>query len=169
MSNNKNKSSKSKVKKTRRILFLGAGSLIIIVVMTFTIGRYWVEIFDKYNIQDIDLISLAEKDEEIYTLFSSNPIKLDKKDYALKLLIRIRDEAHRFAITYFHALHSKNSLSSVLDSIKGLGKQKRKLLLEKFKDLNGILNADKSQLKTVDGVGDKLAEEILRTLKEKLK
>ena len=127
------------------------------------------EIFDKHEISDIDLIALAEKEEEIYTLFSPNPIRLNKRDYALKLLIRIRDEAHRFAITYFHSLHSKNSLSSVLDQIKGLGKEKKKLLLERFKDLNGILNADQEQLKKVEGIGDKLARQILDTLKEILK
>ena len=93
-------------------------------------------------------------------MFSPNPIRLDKRDYALKLLIRIRDEAHRFAITYFHSLHSKNSLSSVLDQIKGLGKEKKKLLLERFKDLNGILNADQEQLKKVEGIGEVRAKKI---------
>ena len=59
-------------------------------------------IFDEMGITDIELISLAEKDEEIFTLFSEESIRIDHRDYALKMLQRIRDEAHRFAITYFY-------------------------------------------------------------------
>lgn len=68
MSKNSSKKAKEKVKKTRRILFLGMGSLVIIVTMTFTIGRYWVEIFDKYKekkeLED-QLVQLKEKEDEL--------------------------------------------------------------------------------------------------------
>lgn len=62
------KTTKSKVKKTRRLLFLGVGSLVIIVAMTFTIGRYWVEIFDKYQEKkklEEELAQLQEKEDEL--------------------------------------------------------------------------------------------------------
>ena len=124
------------------------------------------EIFDKFNITDIDLIALAEREEEIFTLEAKEPVVLPKSDYALKMLIRIRDEAHRFALTYFRTLHGKNSLTSVLDGIKGLGKQKRKALIEKFKDLGGILKATKEQLLEVQGIGENLAVSIIEKLKE---
>ncbi len=128
------------------------------------------EVFDKFNITDIDLIALAEKNEEIYTLFSSLPIVLERRDYCLKMLQRIRDEAHRFAITYHRTLRGKRSLSSVLDTVKGLGKVKKKALLDRFKDLGGILSATKEELMQVEGIGEKHAESIIQTItKEKLK
>ena len=65
------------------------------------------EVFDEFNISDIDLISLAERDEEIFLVGKSAPVVLDKRDYCLKMLVRIRDEAHRFAITYHRELRSK--------------------------------------------------------------
>ena len=83
------------------------------------------------------------------------------------MLQRIRDEAHRFAITFHRTLRGKRSLSSVLDEIKGLGKVKKHALLEKFKDLGGIINADKDDLTSVEGIGDKQADAIIEKLTEK--
>ena len=83
------------------------------------------EIFTRMNISDIELVSLAKREEEVYTLYSEVSVKISHRDYSLKMLQRIRDEAHRFAITYFRNLHSKNSLSSVLSEIDGIGKAKR--------------------------------------------
>ena len=122
------------------------------------------EIFDKFGVNDIDLISLAEKNEEIFTLTDNNPVVLEKRDYCLRMLQRIRDEAHRFAITYHRTLRGKRALSSVLDKVKGLGKVKKHALLEKFKDLSGIIKADKEQLKTVEGIGEVQANNIIDVL-----
>jgi excinuclease ABC subunit C len=122
------------------------------------------QVFDEFNITDIDLIALAEKQEEIFTLDSSEPVVLEKSDHALKLLIRIRDEAHRFAVTYHRSIRSKRALSSVLDSVKGLGKIKKQALLQKFSDLSGIIKATKEELMTVDGIGEKQAELIIQVL-----
>ena len=123
------------------------------------------EVFDKYKISDIELISLAEKQEEIYTVNNKEPIRLEKSDYRLRMLQRIRDEAHRFAITYFRSLHSKNALSSALSSVKGLGKVKIKALLEKFKDVSGIISQTEEEISKVNGIGKVLAKEIKDTLK----
>ncbi len=123
------------------------------------------EIFDSYGIYDIDLIALAEKEEEIFVVGESLPIILEKRDFCLKMLQRIRDEAHRFAITYHRSLRSKRALSSVLDEISGLGKIKKKALLEKFKDIGGIISATEEELKTVDGIGEKQAKLIIEKLK----
>ena len=122
------------------------------------------EIFDQKGITDIDLIALAEREEEIFTLFSSAPIILERRDYCLKMLQRIRDEAHRFAITYHRTLRGKRSLTSVLDGVKGLGKIKKKALLDKFKDLGGIIIAKESELMQVDGIGEKQAQAIIEVL-----
>ena len=122
------------------------------------------EIFDKKGITDIDLISLAEREEEIFLVGKSEPVVLERRDYCLKMLQRIRDEAHRFAITYHRTLRGKRALSSVLDGVKGLGKVKKKALLEKFKDLSGIIKASKEQLKEVSGIGEIQADNIIETL-----
>lgn len=122
------------------------------------------EVFDEFGIRDIDLIALAEREEEIFTLQSKEPIVLKKSDYALKVLIRIRDEAHRFAISYFKSLHSKRNLSSVLDGVKGLGKVKKHALIEKFKDIGGIVSAKKEDLITVEGIGENIADNIIEVL-----
>ena len=123
------------------------------------------EVFNEFNIKDIELISLAEKIEEIFTLNGSNPVILDRRDYALKLLQRLRDEAHRFAITYHKNLRSKHALVSVLDKVKGIGKVKRLALIEKFKDINGIISATENDLKSVKGIGEKEAKNIIEHLR----
>ncbi len=124
------------------------------------------EVFDEKGINDIDLIALAEKNEEIFTLEQNQPIVLRKDDYCLKMLQRIRDEAHRFAITYHRTLRGKRALSSVLDKVKGLGKVKKTALLLRFKDLSGIISASEEELKEVEGIGDKQAQQIIKTLTE---
>lgn len=124
------------------------------------------QIFDELNVKDIDLVSLAKQEEEVFTLHSDRSVLIDKSDYALRLLQRIRDEAHRFAITFNRSLRGKRSLVSVLDGIDGVGKVKKKALLEKFKDLSGIMNAKKEDLMTVEGIGEALADEIIAELKK---
>ncbi len=124
------------------------------------------EIFDEKGVSGIDLIALAEREEEIFTLDSAQPIRLEKRDYCLKMLQRIRDEAHRFAITYHRTLRGKRALSSVLDGVSGLGKVKKRALLERFKDLSGIISASKQELMQVEGIGEKQASLIIEKLTE---
>ena len=118
------------------------------------------------RVTDIELISLAEREEEVFTLFSEESISIDHRDYALKLLQRIRDEAHRFAITYFRSLHSKRNLESVLTEIEGIGKKKRMALLEKFGTIDKIMKADEKALMTAEGIGPDLAKKIYTYFKE---
>jgi excinuclease ABC subunit C len=128
------------------------------------------EVFDSFNITDIDLIALAEREEEIYTLDSALPIALGRADESLKVLIRIRDEAHRFAITFHRELRGKRAMSSVLNGVKGLGKKKISALIDRFKDISGIAKATKEQLMQVDGIGEVHAVAIIDLLtKEGLK
>ncbi len=126
------------------------------------------EIFDEAGVTDIELISLAEREEEVFTLFSSESVKIDRRDYALKMLQRIRDEAHRFAVTYFRSLHSKRNLASVLEEIDGVGKKKRGALLDKFGTIDRIMSASEDELCTVEGVGKELAKKIRLYFKEQL-
>ncbi|MBQ7164558.1 MAG: excinuclease ABC subunit UvrC [Clostridia bacterium] len=123
------------------------------------------EIFDEMNC-DIDLISLAKREEEIYTLFDEYPVALDHKDYVLKLLQRIRDEAHRFAITYHRTIRSKRMLSSALDSIEGIGEKRRKLLIKKFGTVEEIKRASVEELMQVESIGQRQAETIKKYFEE---
>lgn len=125
------------------------------------------EIFSGY-IDDIELISLAKREEEVFTLYSDESIKISHRDYALKMLQRIRDEAHRFAITYFRNLHSKNSLSSVLSEIDGIGKSKRIALMERFATIDKIMSASIDELTTVTGISKRIAENIKKYFEENL-
>jgi excinuclease ABC subunit C len=128
------------------------------------------EVFNEKGITGIDLIALAEREEEIYLPNQSAPVILERRDYCLKMLQRIRDEAHRFAITYHRTLRGKRALTSVLDGVKGLGKVKKRALLEKFKDLSGIISATEQELCSVDGIGEKQAKAIIDVLtKENLR
>ena len=124
------------------------------------------EVFDELGIEGIDLISLAKREEEVFLPDRSESILLDKSDYCLRMLQRIRDEAHRFAITYFRTLHGKRSLSSVLDGVKGLGKVKKRALLARFKDLGGIISATEEELTEVEGIGKVQAKNIMDKLTE---
>ena len=126
------------------------------------------EIFRESGVLDIDLISLAKREEEVFTLQSKESIVLDKRDYCLHMLQRIRDEAHRFAITYFRSIHSKNSLSSVLDGIEGVGKKKRIALVKEFGTIDKIMHAGIGDLMRVEGVGEHLAMQIKKFFEEKI-
>lgn len=126
------------------------------------------EIFKRMNISDIELVSLAKREEEVYTLYSEDSVKISHRDYSLKMLQRIRDEAHRFAITYFRNLHSKNSLSSVLSEIDGIGKAKRIALLERFGTIDKIMSVSVEELSQVNGISKKIAENIKKYFEENL-
>lgn len=106
---------------------------------------------------DIPMISLAKRDEEICTTVSNEPIRLKKRDYMLRLLQRVRDESHRFAITFHRTLRGK-SLKSSLSEIEGIGEKKINALLSHFKSVEAISTASKADLMKVDGIGESLAE-----------
>lgn len=126
------------------------------------------EIFEEAGIADIDLISLAKREEEIFTLSSEGSVLLSKRDYSLQMLQRIRDEAHRFAITYFRNIHSKNALASVLTEIGGVGKARRRALMDRFGTLDRIMRASEKELASVEGISENLAREIKKYFEEEL-
>jgi len=97
---------------------------------------------------NIPIISIAKAEELIYIVNSNDPIKLNKSNLALRMLQRVRDEAHRFAITYNRSLRDKN-LTSVLEKIPNIGKVKRAKLLKHFRSVENIKSADLSELEKV--------------------
>lgn len=123
-----------------------------------------LEVLEQFKLShsdvDIQMISLAEKFEEVFVPNRSAPIMLDRNSKALKLLINLRDEAHRFAITFHKKLHTKNSLSSVLDGLDGVGKTRKQNLLAHFKTVQKIKDATIDQLMHVPGISLNLARSI---------
>ncbi len=117
---------------------------------------------------DIPIISLAKKNEEIYTIKDKVPIILPRHSPALRLLQRIRDEAHRFAITYHKKIRGKKFIQSVLDEIPGIGPKKKKALLKHFKSIEDLRNASLEELMEIEGIGKKFAEKIKIFLQNKL-
>ena len=100
-----------------------------------------------------------KREEEIY-LTSGQKVILSKDNYALKLLQNVRDESHRFAITFQKSLRQKNTLKSELEKIELLGKKKATLLFDKFKSIENIKNADICSLMQTEGIGKTLATNI---------
>lgn len=109
--------------------------------------------------EDIDMISLAKREEEIY-LVSGDKVVLTRDNFALRLLQNVRDESHRFAITFQKSLRQKDALSSVLLKIDLVGKKTVNLLYEKFKSLDAIKSASIDELSAVKGVGKQIAYNI---------
>ena len=120
--------------------------------------------FDELGIKDVVLVGLAKRLEEVYLPHTSDPIIFPRHSEALYLFQRIRDEAHRFAITFHRSKRSKMMLESLLDEIPGLGEVRRKALLEVFGSVTAIRKADLPQLAAVPGIGEKMAEIIVTTL-----
>ncbi|HHW89962.1 MAG TPA: excinuclease ABC subunit UvrC [Clostridiales bacterium] len=108
---------------------------------------------------DIELIGLAEKEEDIYLVGRSEPVKLDKSSWELKLLQRIRDEAHRFALGYHKSLREKHIVSELVN-IQGIGKKLAQNLYKSFLSIENIKKADIQSLKQVKGISDSTAKKI---------
>ena len=118
----------------------------------------------KLNLDDQPVIGLAKKLEEVFIPSISDPIVIKKTSPALMLLKRIRDEAHRFAITYNRKVRSKRTIKSVLDEIKGIGPAKRQLLLKTFGSVARIKQLNADELTKLKGITKELADLILRSL-----
>ncbi|HBR29752.1 MAG TPA: excinuclease ABC subunit C [Firmicutes bacterium] len=115
---------------------------------------------------DQPVISLAEKEEEIFRPYEAVVIRLDRDDHVLHLLQQLRDEAHRFALTFHRARRKKQSLTSGLDQIKGIGPKRKKALLHKFGSLQKIRAASLEELLTVEGMTATAARAVLEGLQE---
>ena len=116
-------------------------------------------VLKDFNVQ-CDIISLAKSYEEVYVPNNNMPIMLKRGSSELRLLQNIRDEAHRFAISFHRKLRTKNEIKSPLDEINGLGKVKKQALLNQFKTLDEIKNASVEELNLVKGIDINLAIKI---------
>ena len=118
----------------------------------------------ELGISDIALCGLAKRLEEVWLPNNADPLIFARNSEGLYLLQRIRDEAHRFAITFHRSRRSKVMLESLLDEIPGLGSSRRSALLDRFGSVSAIRKAQVSELAATPGIGEKLAETIAQSL-----
>ncbi len=118
------------------------------------------EVMKELNLAEIPMIGLAKRLEEIFLPHQDEPVLLARNSVALQLLQRVRDEAHRFAITYHRKIRGKGAVSTRLDSIPGLSANIKKSLLEHFKTIANVKAAKTDDLMNVKGIGAKLAQKI---------
>lgn len=117
------------------------------------------EVMAKYHYPN-DLISLAKREEEVFKPHESRPYILKKGSYSLRLIQLVRDEAHRFAITFNRQLRAKGMFRGGLESIEGVGPATRRALLSKFRTIENIKNAQLSEIENVKGISKRTAKNI---------
>ena len=122
--------------------------------------------FEELGITDITLVGLAKRLEEIWFPDQSYPVILPRNSEPLYLVQRIRDEAHRFAITFHRSKRSRLMLESFLDEIASLGEVRRKALLERFGSIAALKQATLEEISQVPGIGAKTADVIFKSLSE---
>ena len=122
------------------------------------------DVMRNLGMDDVPLAGLAKRNEELFVVDSQEPIRLDRRSQGLYLVQRVRDEAHRFAITYHRQLRAKRGMRSALDDVPGVGPTRKKALLKKFGSLQAIRDADLSEIAATPG----LTRRVASTIKERL-
>ena len=118
------------------------------------------DVMRNLAVDDIPLAGLAKREELLYQVDSADPVRLDRRSQGLYLVQRIRDEAHRFAISYHRRLRAKQTSQSTLDRIKGIGPRRKKALLRKFGSLQALREADVADIAATPGMTKSLAEQL---------
>jgi excinuclease ABC subunit C len=118
----------------------------------------------RLGLHDLPIIGLAKEHEEIYRPGRALPLRLPMDSPALRLLQRIRDEAHRFANAYHQLLMKKRIEESILDDCPGVSQNRKNLLLRRFGSVNRLRKATVDEIAATEGVGRKLADDVHRFL-----
>lgn len=112
------------------------------------------------DLRDVQLAALAKRDEEVFLPGRSEPVILDRRDRALHLLQRVRNEAHRFAVTYNRKLRKKRTIRSELAEIPGIGPSRQQALLTRFGSVQGIRAASVREIARLPGFSETLATRV---------
>ena len=123
-------------------------------------------LFRSLGINDIALVGLAKRLEEIWYPNRKYPVILPRHGEALYLVQRIRDEAHRFAITFHRSKRSRLMLESFLDEIPSLGEVRRNALLDRFGSVAALRKASIAEIGSIPGIGEKIASQVFSYLQE---
>ena len=120
---------------------------------------------DSLELSEVAAVALAKKEEEVFLVGKGKSVHIPRKHRALHLLQRLRDEAHRFAITYNRKLRSKRTLQSRLGEIPGVGPGKQKALLTHFGSIKAVGSASAEEIMRLPGFGREMALRILTYLR----
>lgn len=124
-----------------------------------------LEVLDEFDLRDaVPIVGLAKQEEEIFVPGESESIRLPRNSQALFMVQRIRDEAHRFGVTYHRQLRGKSAVRSSLDDVDGIGPKRRRALLAKFGSINAIRKASVEELAAVPGMTKRAAQVLKDTL-----
>jgi hypothetical protein len=123
-----------------------------------------LDVMRNLGLKDVPLAGLAKQNEELFVQDLAEPIILPRTSQALYLVQRIRDEAHRFAITYHRKVRSKSGMESALDSVPGVGPKRKRALLRKFGSLRGVREASVEDIASTLGFTRSLAEKVKQYL-----
>ncbi len=123
-----------------------------------------LEVLLGLGLAALPLASIAKREEEVYIPDMADPIALPRNSQGLYLVQRMRDEAHRFAITYHRQVRSKRGTRSALDDVSGIGPRRKKALIRRFGSVQGIRDAATDELAAVAGMTRSLAERVKQTL-----
>jgi excinuclease ABC subunit C len=123
-----------------------------------------IEVLSELKLQNINLASLAKENEEIFIQSQPSPILLNRNSAPLFLIQRLRDEAHRFAITHHRKRRNKIGIMSALNRIPGIGSKKRNLILNHFGSVQKIREASAEEITNVRGVSKDLAKKIMELI-----
>jgi len=118
------------------------------------------DVLQREGFENTELISLAKRFETVYHLKKDNSLSIPRDSSALHLLQKVRDEAHRFAITYHRSLKEKGLEKSILDEIPGIGEQRKRLLLQQFDSIEEIKRSGIDQLAGLPGMDHSAAQKI---------
>ncbi len=123
-----------------------------------------LDVLRDLELADVPVCGLAKREEEVFVADIDEPIMLPRDSQALYLIQRVRDEAHRFAVTYHRKLRGKSAQRSVLDSIPGVGPSRKRALLRKFGSVRALQDASVEEIAATDGLSRRLAETVKRSI-----
>ena len=123
-----------------------------------------LEVLDELGVTEVPTVGLAKEREEIFRPGESEPLLLPRTSQALYLVQRIRDEAHRFAITYHKKLRQKKGMRSLLDEVPGIGPRRKAALIKKFGNLQSIRDASIDDMAAVPGMTRAAAQRLKELL-----
>ena len=118
----------------------------------------------ELGVTSVPVASLAKENEEIFVPKRFKPIVLPRSSPGLRLLQRLRDEAHRFALGYYHKVHHRESFTSAFDGIPGIGPKRKRALLKKFGSVQAVREASLEEMAAAGGMTEKLARKVKESL-----
>ncbi|MBT8198484.1 MAG: excinuclease ABC subunit C, partial [Acidimicrobiia bacterium] len=124
-----------------------------------------VQVLEEFEL-DIPVAGLAKRMEEVYLPGRPDPVQIPRGEEALYLLQRVRDEAHRFAVSYHRSLRGKRMVDSILDDVPGIGPGRKKKLMRRFGSLKRIREADVHQL--AEEIPESVARDLYNVLHEEV-